>query len=283
MYKIYILIIFLLLNLSPFCFAQEEPEQEVGGFSLVQYGNSGAKKWEMKGKSAELEDNDVRINEISAMTFEQDQILKLKAREGNFNRKENRVHLSENVVLKATDGTTIKTDSLDWDIETRNAATDEVVNIKKSDFEVTGKGGTLDLEQETAEIMENVTANIDAVAPEYLRSTKTDNRTTITCDGPLVLNYKTNRATFQNNVEVKDVEGNIFADRIDVYFNPGSRRIKCVVARGNVRIVNGENVTYSEKAIYLVDEGRVVLPKRPRLVIHSMESREKETTENTEE
>ena len=40
-----------------------------------------------------------------------------------------------------------------------------------------------------------------------------------------------------------------------------------MVARGNVRIVNGENVTYSEKAIYLVDQGRVVLPKRPKLVM----------------
>ncbi|MBU4457629.1 MAG: hypothetical protein KJ902_02690, partial [Candidatus Omnitrophica bacterium] len=82
------------------------------------------------------------------------------------------------------------------------------------------------------------------------------------------------RATFQNNVEVKDVEGNIFADRIDVYFNPGSKRVKCVVARGNVRIINGENVTYSEKAIYLVDEGRVILPKRPRLVIQNEDIRQ---------
>ncbi|MBU4343093.1 MAG: LPS export ABC transporter periplasmic protein LptC [Candidatus Omnitrophica bacterium] len=265
----------LVLFLSSVCLAQDEPEQEVGGFSLVQYGDSGEKKWEMKGKSAELEDNDVKVNEISALSFEQDQVLKLKAKEGSFDRKEGMVHLSENVVLKTTDGTALRTDSLDWDTETRSASTDEAVNIKKADFEVTGKGGALDLEQETAEIMEDVIANIASPETGILRDTGYGIRdTVITCDGPLELNYNTNRATFQNNVEVKDVEGNIFADRIDVYFNPGSKRVKCVVARGNVRIINGENVTYSEKAIYLVDEGRVILPKRPRLVIQNTNGHE---------
>jgi len=241
----------------------------------VQYEDTGEKKWEMKGKSAELEDNDVKINEISALSFEQDQVLKLKAKEGSFDRKEGMVYLSENVVLKTTDGTALRTDSLDWDTETRNASTDEAVNIKKADFEITGKGAELDPENKIAEVKKDVTANINTATPSYLGTGgKGQGTTTITCDGPLELNYNTNRATFQNNVVVKDVEGNIFADRIDVYFNPGSKRIKCVVARGNVRIINGENVTYSEKAIYLVDEGRVILPKRPRLVIQNEDIRQ---------
>jgi len=268
------LFLILALFLPSACFAQEEPEQEVGGFSLVQYKDSGEKNWEMKGKSAELEDNDVNIDEISALSFEQDQVLKLKAKEGRFNRKENTVHLSGNVVLKATDGTTLKTDSLDWNTETRNASTDEAVNIKKADFEVTGKGAEFDPENKIVEVKKDVTAKFDAVVPRYLAASDKKQATIITCDGPLELNYNTNRATFKDNVEVKDVEGNIFADRIDVYFNPGSKRIKCVVARGNVRIINGENVTYSEKAIYLVDEGRVILPKRPRLVIQNEDIRQ---------
>ena len=66
---------------------------------------------------------------------------------------------------------------------------------------------------------------------------------------------------------MEDSKGNIIADRIDVYFSPETRRVKCVVARGNVKIMNGKNITYSEKAIYLVDQGRVILPNRPKLVI----------------
>jgi lipopolysaccharide assembly outer membrane protein LptD (OstA) len=152
---------------------------------------------------------------------------------------------------------------LDWDAGTKNVYTDADVSIKKAAFEVNGKGAVCDLENNTAELKQDITANIAPPETGMLRTT------IITCDGPLELNYNKNRAIFRNNVRVEDSEGNIYADRIDVYFNPTTRRIKCVVAKGNVEIVNGENVSYSEKAIYLVDEGRVVLPNKPRLVIQS--------------
>jgi len=247
----------------------EEADQSVDGFSLVQYKDGGEKKWELNGKSAEVEEKEVKIDEISALAFGDESTLKLKAQEGVFDRDTSVLHLKNNVVVKSTDGTTITTNSLDWDAETRNVSSKEHVNIKKSDFEVNGKGAEMDLENKTAEVKKDVTANITSVTPSY-----SETRTTITCDGPLELNYKKNRAIFHKNVKVKDAEGDIFADRIDVYFNPTTRRIKCVVARGNVRIVNGENVTYSEKAIYLVEEGRVVLPKRPKLVIQSENPRQ---------
>lgn len=274
-----ILVLILTLLISPFCYAQEEgaqeetaqqgagPAQEVSGFSLTQYEDGGAKKWELNGKSAEVEDEKVRIKEISAVAFGENTILKLKAREGDFKRKENIVHLENNVVVKTTDGTRLTTDSLYWDAETRNVFTDDFVNIKKADFDVNGIGAQVDLEAKTAELKKDITAKISSAVPDFLQSAGEGQWTKIRCDGPLEINYKKNKATFLKNVKVEDAQGNIFSDRIDVYFSKDTRRIKCVVARGNVRIVNGENVTYSEKAIYLVDQGRVVLPKRPKLVI----------------
>ncbi len=186
----------VLVFVAGFSFAAE-PDQEVDGFSLMQYEDGGTKQWKLSGKSAEVEDDEIKIDEVSALSYGKEASLKLKAKQGKFNRKENLVSLQDDVVAKSTDGTTI------------------------------------------------------------------------TCDGPLEINYNKNRAVFLNNVKVKDSKGDIFADRIDVYFNDDTRRVRCVVARGNVRIVNGENITYSEKAIYLVDQGRVILPKRPRLVIKS--------------
>ncbi|MBU3912253.1 MAG: LPS export ABC transporter periplasmic protein LptC [Candidatus Omnitrophica bacterium] len=265
--------LFLVLGLSicsP-CFAQEnkEAEQEIEGFSLVQYDDDGAKKWKLNGKTAEIEGDRVKIDKISALAFGEEVTLKLKAGQGSFDREESTVRLEDNVVVKTIDGTTLRTDSLDWDTKAKNVVTDENVTIKKADFEVKGKGAEVDLEGKSAEVKKDVTANITSMAPSYLGTADKQQTTTITCDGPLEINYKKNRAAFLNNVEVEDREGNLFADRIDLYFNPETRRIKCVVARGNVRIVNGENVTYSEKAIYLVDEGRVILPKRPKLVIQN--------------
>jgi LPS export ABC transporter protein LptC len=274
MYREIVLIILLILSFCSFSFAQEkkETEQKVDGFSLVQYKDRGEKKWEMNGKSAEVEKDKIKIDEISAVAFGEGErsTVKLKAGEGSFNKGEELVHLEDNVVAKTTDGTTLMTDSLYWDTKTKNVFSDEHVNIKKADFQVNGIGAVCDLENKTAEIKEGVTANIATLSPAYLGAGgKREGTTVITCNGPLELNYKKNRASFLNDVKVEDREGDIFADRIDVYYNPTTRRIKCVVARGNVRIVNGENVTYSEKAIYLVDEGRVVLPNRPKLVIQT--------------
>lgn len=197
--KMIVLLLVVSLSFGPFCFAQGDagPGQEIDNFSLVQYKDGGGKKWELNGRSAEVGEDTVKINEVSALLFGKESSLKVKARQGSFDRVEEIVQLDDDVVARATDGTMI------------------------------------------------------------------------TCDGPLVIDYKKNKATFQNNVKVKDVQGDIFADRIDVYFNKDTRRIRLVVARGNVRIVNEGNVTYSEKAIYLVGQGRVVLPKRPRLVIQS--------------
>lgn len=264
-----ILIIALSLASSCFSYAQEEKgaSQEVKGFSLVQYGDNGEKKWELNGSSAELEGDKVKIDEPSAVAFGEKTSLKLKAKQGNFDRGQHLVHLENNVVVKTTDGTTLTTDFLDWDAETRNVSTEALVSIKKSDFEVNGKGAVCDLESKTADLKKDITANITSLDSGILGATNESSQTTITCDGPLEINYRKNRATFWNNVKLEDVQGNVFADRIDVYFRKGARRIRCVVARGNVEIVNGENVTYSEKAIYLVEQGRVVLPKRPKLVI----------------
>jgi len=264
-----IAVLLILFFTSP-CIAEEKKEaaqQEVKDFSFVQYKEGGDQKWKMNGRSAEVMDNKVNIEYLSALSFGQGTILKLRAREGIFDKGENIVHLNDNVVMASTDGTKLTTDHLVWDAETKKVSTDTSVNIKRPDMEITGTGGNFDMEAKTAELKQDISAKLVSGEPEAMGPLVANNQTTITCDGPLELNYKQNRAFFHGNVKVEDSKGHILADRIDVYFNAETRRVRLVIARGNVRIVNGENITYSEKAIYLVDQARVILPNRPKLVI----------------
>jgi LPS export ABC transporter protein LptC len=266
---------FLILIFGSFCSAEEKKEtaqQEVKDFSFVQYKEGGDQKWKMSGRSAEVLDNKVNIKYLSALSFGEGMMLKLRARDGIFDKNENIVHLSDNVVMASTDGTKLTTDNLVWDAETKNVSTETVVNIKRSDMEITGTGGNFNMEAQTAELKQDIKAKLVSSEPETTGPIICSSQTIITCDGPLELNYKQNRAFFHGNVKVEDSKGSILADRIDVYFSPETRRVKSVIARGNVRIVNGENVTYSEKAIYLVDQGRVILPNRPKLVIQNNEN-----------
>lgn len=270
--KIFIVIIFLSFLTGSFCFAEEQKDaaqQEVKDFSFVQYKEGGDQKWKLSGKSAEVSDNKVNIEYLSALSYGEGTILKLKADKGIFDKGENLVHLNDNVVAASTDGTKLTTDHMVWDAETKNVSTDGAVSIKRPDMEITGTGAVCDMEGKTAELKQDISAKLVSAEPMIPLVADGKSQTTITCDGPLELNYRQNRAFFHGNVQVKDSKGDILADRIDVYFDPATRRVKCVVGRGNVRIINGENVTYSEKAIYLVDQGRVILPNKPKLVIQS--------------
>jgi len=268
----FVAVLFLVVGLPCFSIAEEKKEtaqQEVKDFSFVQYQEGGAEKWKLSGRSAEVLDNSVNINYISALSFGQGAIFKLKARQGNFDKGDNLVHLRDNVVAASTDGTKLTSDYLMWNADTKNVSTDSSVNIKRPDMDITGTGAAYDMEAKTAELKHDINAKL--VSDETLIPDPAGGKTqtTITCDGPLELNYKQNRAFFHGNVKVEDSKGSILSDRIDVYFNPETKRVKCVVARGNVKIINGNNVTYSEKAIYLVDQGRVILPNRPKLVIQN--------------
>lgn len=268
--RIIYVIIFLGFSLSSICIAEEKKEaaqQEVKDFSFVQYKEGGAEKWKLNGRSAEVLDNRVDIEYMSALSFGEGTMLKLKANKGIFDKGDNMVHLSDNVVAASTDGTKLTTDHMVWDADTKNVSTDGRVSIKRPDMEITGTGAVCDIEGKTAELKQDINARLVSDEPGIPGSVNGKDYTTITCDGPLELNYNQNRAFFHGNVKVEDSKGNILADRIDVYFNAETRRVKLVVARGNVRIINGENITYSEKAIYFVDQARVILPSRPKLVI----------------
>lgn len=268
----WVVCICLVVGFQAHCFAEEKKEakQEIENFSFVQYKEGGAERWRLNGKLAQVHENIVHIDYISALSFGQDAVLKLKAKEGDFDKAENIVQLTHNVVATTTDGTTLMTDKLDWNADTKSASTDSLVRIKKSDMEAYGMGAICNFEEQVAELQKGVIAAIPNMDSGIaLVDNKDKKRTIITCDGPLELNYKKSHAVFHKNVKVEDSRGNILADRIDVYFRPDTKRIKCVVARGNVMIINGENVTYSERAIYLVEEGRVILPNRPKLVINN--------------
>ncbi|MDD5422443.1 MAG: LptA/OstA family protein [Candidatus Omnitrophica bacterium] len=93
-------------------------------------------------------------------------------------------------------------------------------------------------------------------------------KTVITCDGEVQFDYEKNQAYFSKNVKVVNDEGTIDADKITIYMDTSTKKLKEIVADGNVKITRGENTTYSEKATYIDAEKRILLTGRPRLVIY---------------
>ncbi|MCG8431749.1 MAG: LPS export ABC transporter periplasmic protein LptC, partial [Candidatus Omnitrophica bacterium] len=190
-------------------------------------------------------------------------------------------------------GATLTTDTLQWDRREQLVSTKDAVNIRRHNLEVKASGaqGKPDLGHVSLE--KDVQLDIHPPPEPSASGIKVKKKTTITCDGPLEIDYQRNVATFNNNVKVMRPDSTIYSDMMYVYFlvdetaesedaaapddSAGdfgglqSSKIDRIVARGNVRVVRGENISYSEEAVYTAADRKITLKGRPKLVIVSTE------------
>jgi len=89
--------------------------------------------------------------------------------------------------------------------------------------------------------------------------------TVITCDGPMDVSFDKNIAVFRDNVVVKDQKGDVYADIMKVYFKNETKDISRIEADGNVIIYMEKKIAKSDKAVYNVDVGSLVLTGNPRI------------------
>lgn len=259
-------------------------DQQINDFSLAGFGEKGKKSWELSGKSADIFDEVVKLKDVVGNLYGAEEDVNLTADKGDFNKSNGKIHLEKNVVITTSSGTNLTTDSLDWDRKNQLVTTPDIVNIKKEDMLTTGKGavGKMDLNQVT--LQKDVQVDIIPQAKEGKPALAAD-RIVINCDGPLEVDYAKNIATFRNNVKVEREDSTIYCDKMDIYFLTSDKdkaqagaapsllgnKIDRLIARGNVKIVRGENISYSEEATYSASDRKIVLTGRPKLILYSAE------------
>jgi lipopolysaccharide export system protein LptA len=172
---------------------------------------------------------------------------------------------------------------LDWDRKDEVVTTEDAVNIKRDNMTITATGakGHPNLKQVALE--KDVRLDIEQVQKQEAQgAASAKEKITITCEGPVEIDYEKNIAVFNNNVKVVRQESEISSDKMDVYFTPSNSeakgstefmgsKIDKIIAKGNVKISRGENVSYSEEAVYTTLDKKIVLTGRPRLIIYSTE------------
>ena len=264
---------------------QGQSDQQVGDFSLSGYGERGRKTWDLAGKSADIFADTVKLRTIIGTMYQEKETIKLTADTGDFDKKEGMVHLQDNVVITTSSGAKMTTNSLDWDRKKNYVTTADPVNIERQNMitQALGASGQTNLKQVT--LVKDVQVDITPVDAAKPRGDVNRTKITITCDGPLDIDYDKNMATFLNNVKVDRQDSQIYSDRMDVYFSAGSQGEKSeadsgtamsssidkIVSKGNVRIIRGENTSYSDEAVYTASDRKITLIGRPRLVIFSAE------------
>jgi len=236
-----------------------EAEDKIMSFNLAGYTEAGRKKWDVEGESADILGNMVNLTNIKGKSYGKDTVLTLTADGGVFDRANNDINLKKNVLAVTDEGTKLTTESLNWQNKTQMITTEDLVKIEKENFEAIGMGAFAKPQLKEATLKKDVTVKV-----------KPD--TVITCAGPLDIDYGKDVAVFHNDVKVVNVEGDIYADKITVYFEPKKRKIDRVRAVGNVRIVRGRNFTFSKKAEYFALNSKVILTGKPKVELYPKES-----------
>ncbi|HLD83157.1 MAG TPA: LPS export ABC transporter periplasmic protein LptC [Candidatus Omnitrophota bacterium] len=281
-------ILFLLVtghwSLVTVAYAQEESDQQISEFSLAGYAEEGKKSWDLSGKTADIFNEVIKLKNVVGNLYGKTEDVKITAQRGDFNKVQGQVHLEQDVVITTSSGARLTSDSLDWDRKNQVVSTKDKVNITKENMitQATGATGQPNLSQ--VNLLKEVQVEIYPAKTEA-EEVQEEEVTIITCDGPLEIDYAKNVAVFKNNVKVDNKDAIIYSDLMDVFFlredkqkseaaqAPGfmGSKIDKIISRGNVKIVKGGNTSYSDEAIYLAVDKKVVLTGSPRLVIYSTE------------
>ena len=263
--------------------------QQINDFSLSGYGERGKKSWDVSGKTADILNDVIKMDKVVGNMYGVQDNIKLTSDRGEFNKAEGKVHLQDNVVVTTTSGAKLTTDSLDWDRKNEFVSTKDLVNIQKDNMTVVATGATGQTNLKKVALNKDVRLDINQAGKDKLAPPDPKNKIIITCDGPLQIDYEKNLAVFENNVKVERPDSVIYSDRMEVYFITGNKsevkdkegqkaaepmsggKIDKIVALGNVKVVRGENTSFSQKAVYSAVDQKLILSGRPKLVIYSTE------------
>ena len=281
----FILVIFLLSSNPVFgTTTPQESDQQISDFSLSGYGDKGKKSWDISGKSADIFTEVVKLKDVDGNLYDKEEDINLTAKKGDFNKADGKVHLEEDVVITTSSGAKLKTDSMDWDRKNQLVSTKDKVSIDKDNITIVGVGAHGEPNLNKVALSKDVRVDIDPTdSKSSLNDPAFKDKIVITCDGELVVDYEKNIASFYDNVKVERPDLTIYSDKMILYFVRGSATVPAanktdksmassidrIVASGNVKIVRGENISYSQEAEYKALDKKIILSGRPKLVFYS--------------
>lgn len=237
-----------------------EQVEVISTVTLVGHTESGRKKWEVRGDTADLSAATVALSPVAATSFGERE-THLTAKRGNLDRETENVHLEGDVVVTTSDGMKMTTDTLDWESKSEIGATPDWVAVSQPGMTVVGLGGKgyqkihrLRLEREVTVVMEGK-----------------EGATVVTCDGPMHVDTKRRKARFWKNVRVQDTKGIIRSDRMDVTFNTQTNQMEKAAFFGHVQIQQDDKRAFAHRADYHQPKGETALMGHARMVMLASE------------
>lgn len=252
----------LLLSFLSGCAKKESPLPPTGGavsindavsvFTLVGHTETGRKKWEIQGETADLFGEIVQLSPVAAKSFGEVEV-QLTAKRGRYHKATQDIYLQKEVVVTTSDGAKLTTDSLKWVAQEGFGRTLDWVDVTRPGMTAVGLGGVGFPKLKRVRLEKKITVTLEGK----------EGKTVVTCDGPMEVDYARRKARFWRNVLVRDVRGFIRSDRMDVLLEPKANQIQEAKFWGHVRVDRGDQRATAQRAVYWG------FPKRTRLMGHT--------------
>lgn len=168
------------------------------------------------------------------------------------------VFLEQNVTLKLKDDTEIRTDHVQW-FQDGTLQTEAPVRVDHQNTKIQGMGAFGHPNEGFIQLNRTIHMRIDPDTPQM---------TSIDCEGPMKLYFRENKMIFYRHVNVVDQRGRLTSNRMDVFFDSDKRKVRQIIAVGNVVIKRGADITRSRRAIYTLETGSVRLEGNPEITLH---------------
>ncbi|MBF0488995.1 MAG: LPS export ABC transporter periplasmic protein LptC [Candidatus Omnitrophica bacterium] len=178
-------------------YADSGIQQQLQGFNLNGYNNTGQKTWQVNGDKADISDDKIKITNVDANFYGKEK-ANLTSKTGTIDKISGQVHLQDDVVITSERGTKMTTDSLDWNRNKDLITTNDRVKFTDEQGVVTGKGMTVHPNLKQGSINENVKAVMKTSS--HSKKPLDPQKVTITCDGPMQMDQLNFHATFSVNV-----------------------------------------------------------------------------------
>ena len=237
------------------------PGDMISTFTLVGHTETGRRKWEIQGETADLLTEQVKLSPVRAVSFGQVEIH-LSAQKGQYDKLSRNVHLEGDVVVTTSDGAEMTTNHLDWSQDAETGTTADPVRVRRPGMTATGTGGLGRPKVKYVHLQKDVTV--------VLQDPK--GKTVITSDGPLEVDYGRHKARFWRNVLVVDAQGTIRADRMDVDLDPATNQMVKAIFWGHVRIDHEGETATANRADYWQPLQKMQLAGHPKLVMISKDT-----------
>lgn len=240
----------------------QDNSQQLEGFNLSGYADGGQKSWDLKGTTADIQDQEINITDVDANSYGEED-MNVTAKKGRIDKQSGDMRLQEDVVVKTESGMTMTTDTLNWQKEKDLITTNDKVTIVRENMTAVGQGAVAQPGLNKAQLNEKV-----AVEYKPKEDDAMEGEITITCDGPMEVDYQGQTAVFHDNVIAVQGDRKLMADQMDLFFDSEKKQIKQMICTGNVLIVQGENTSFSDKAVYEADSKKIKLYGRPKLLLY---------------